>query len=79
MNVLVHGEGINVESAVASSNTNQPVLTLLVHGDPAKNSAITESMSSEDVIEVEGQEVEEIVAFLGLERPECPGFRSKRR
>ena len=82
LNVLVPGEDINVESAVASSNTNQPVCTSLVHGDPAKNSAITESvLSSEDVIEVESKEGGEMVAsaFIVLERPECPGLQEQKK
>ena len=83
LNVLVPGEDINVESAVASSNTYQPVITSLVHGDPEKNSAITESVSvsSEDVIEVESKEGGEMVAsaFIVLERPECPGLQEQKK
>ena len=74
-NDLVHGESVHVGSAVASSNIKQPVLTLLVYGDPAisnkKNPEITESVSSEDVIDVEVKEIE--APLHGLERPECLG------
>ena len=63
-----------------SSNTKQPVLTLLVHGDPAitnkKNPAITDSMSSEDVIE---GEVKDIEALICLERPECAGLQEQKK
>ena len=82
LNVMVPGEDINVESAVASSNTYQPVITSLVHGDFAKNSAITESvLSSEDVIEVESKEGGEMVAsaFIVLEQPGCPGFQEQKK